>query len=103
MRKDYEALLARLGELEDARDLAAALAAPPESFLPAKAVERLLAGESPVRVWREQRGMKASELAAAAGVSRSYLSEIESGRKTGSAKALAAIARVLSVTVDDLI
>ena len=41
-------------------------------------------GESPVRVWREMRGMKAADLAAAVDVSRSYLSAIERGAKQGS-------------------
>ena len=72
-----------------------------ESF-PVDVVDRLLAGENPVRVYRNHRGMKQGDLAAA-GVHPVYLSQIETGRRTGSTRTLAAIAEALGVTVDDLI
>src|SRR5690606_40899408 len=46
--------------------------------------------------------MKAIELARAAGMSAPYLSEIETGKKDGTFRTMAAIARVLSVSLDDL-
>jgi len=73
-----------------------------ESF-PAEVADRLLAGENPVRVYRSHRGMKQGDLAAAAGVHPVYISQIETGKRTGSAKTLAAIAGALGVAVDDLI
>ncbi|MDE0332776.1 MAG: helix-turn-helix transcriptional regulator [Nitrospinae bacterium] len=73
-----------------------------ESF-PARVADRLLAGENPVRVYRTHRGMKQGDLAAAAGIHPVYLSQIETGKRTGSAKTLAAIAGALGVAVDDLI
>ena len=73
-----------------------------ESF-PASVADRLLAGENPVRVYRNHRGMKQGELAAAAGIHPVYLSQIETGKRTGSAKTLSAIAGALCVSVDDLI
>ena len=73
-----------------------------ESF-PAEVADRLLAGENPVRVYRSHRGMTQGELAAAAGVHPVYISQIETGKRTGSAKTLAAIAGALGVAVDDLI
>ena len=79
-----------------------ALAEGGESF-PADFVDRLLAGENPVRAYRSHRGMTQGELAAAAGVHPVYLSQIETGKRTGSAKTLAAIAEALGVAVDDLI
>ncbi|MCY4383698.1 MAG: helix-turn-helix transcriptional regulator [Nitrospinae bacterium] len=72
-----------------------------ESF-PVDVAGRLLAGENPVRVYRNHRGMKQGDLAAA-GVHPVYLSQIETGRRTGSTRTLAAIAEALGVTVDDLI
>ena len=65
--------------------------------------ERITRGEHPVRVWREHRGMKASALARRAGVADSYLSDIEHGKKPGSAKTLAAIARALDIGVDEIV
>lgn len=73
-----------------------------ESF-PAEVVDRLLAGRNPIRVYRDHRGMTQGALAAAAGLHPVYLSQIETGKRTGSARTLAAIAEALGVTVDDLI
>ena len=47
--------------------------------------------------------MTQGALAAAAGIHPVYLSQIETGKRTGSAKTLAAIAESLGVTVDELI
>ncbi len=73
-----------------------------ESF-PAEVVDRLLVNENPIRVYRDHRGMTQGALAAAAGIHPVYLSQIETGKRSGSAKTLAAIAETLGVTVDDLI
>ena len=73
-----------------------------ESF-PATVVDRLLAGENPVRVYRDHRRLTQKQLAEAAGINPVYLSQIETGRRTGSAKTLSSIAGALDVEVDDLI
>ena len=73
-----------------------------ESF-PMEVVDLLLAGQNPVRVYRRHRRMSQAELAAAAGINSLYLSQIERGKRSGSAKTLAAIAQALDVTVDDLL
>ncbi len=106
-RAEYEALRRRIEALEDALDsklLAdAARTNVAGDYLPARLVKRMLGGEHPVRVWREHRSLTAGALAAAAGVAPAYLSEIETGKKPGSVKALGALARVLAVAVDDLV
>ena len=71
--------------------------------VPAEVVERLLAGEQPTRVWREHRGLSLRRLADAAGISSPMLSEIETGKKDGSIRTLARVARALGVDVDDLL
>ena len=71
-------------------------------YLPIELVQRLSAGEHPVRVWRAHRGLTLKALAAAAGVAPSYLSEIETRRKPGSFATLAKIAAALRITLDDL-
>jgi DNA-binding Xre family transcriptional regulator len=71
-------------------------------FLPAALVDRMIAGESPVRVWREHRGLTAAELAAAAGLSAAYVSQIETGSRAGTTKTLQALAEALSVELDDI-
>jgi transcriptional regulator with XRE-family HTH domain len=47
--------------------------------------------------------MAAGELAMAAGMSQSYLSQIESGKRQGSVDTLKRIAAVLAVSLDDLV
>ena len=67
------------------------------------AAKRLLDGESPVRIWREKRGMTQRALATAAAIPAGYLSEIESRRKPGSVAADRALATALAVPMEDLV
>ena len=90
-------------EVMDAAVMRRVLDDPDQEWVPADLVRRIAAGENAVRVWREYRGMKAGELAAAAGIVGSYLSAIENGKKPGSIKALKAIAGALDVTIEDLV
>ena len=73
-----------------------------ESF-PIEVSDRLMAGESPISVYRSYRGMTQHALAEAAGINTVYLSQIETGKRSGSTRTLAALAKALDVTVDDLI
>lgn len=100
-------LARRVEELEAERDalelrLARREAAGQER-VPAAVVRRLAAGENPVRVWREHRGMTQRALAAAANISAPMMNEIEAGKKEGSIRTLFAIARALRVDLDDLV
>jgi DNA-binding XRE family transcriptional regulator len=95
---------------EDAEDIRAANAALRElengtdEAVPAEVAQRLLAGtEHPLRIWREHRGLTQEALAAQAGVGKSYLSQIEAGKKTGSAQILRTLARILRVDMNDLL
>ena len=70
---------------------------------PIDVADRILAGENPVQVFRNHRKMTQRELAAAAGITPLYLSQIETGKRGGSTKVLSAIAKALSVGLDDLV
>ena len=59
-------------------------------------------GESPVKLWREERKLTQQELAEQAGISKPYLSQIETGKRQGTLETLAAIARALAVPLDVL-
>lgn len=109
-RTEYEALLARVEDAEDAAAVAEHLARA-ESLGPEAAradalsvdlVERLIAGESPIRVWRRHRKFKQSELAKVTGNSVTLLNEMEAGTKRGSIETLKKFARALNVTSEDL-
>ena len=64
--------------------------------------DRFLAGENPGKVYRNLRGLTQTQLAGAVNINADYLSQIETGKRTGSIKTLAAIANALNVAVDDL-
>lgn len=105
-RAEYERLLEAAEELEDIAALDAAnarLAAGKDELVPAAFANRIIDGESPVRVYRELRGLSVSELARQSGVNRVQIMDIESGRKTGSVATVAKLARALRVDVDDLV
>ena len=100
----------RLLELaEDAADAAALqraarhLARREEETIPAAIVDRLLAGESPVRVWRGHRGLTAAALAARIGVTPAHVSKIESGKGEPSMGLLRKLSVALEVELDLLV
>lgn len=95
---DYERLL-------DQADIAEARAIQEAGGekLTAEMVKRLVAGENPIRVWREHRGMTSRDLATKAELSAAYISEIETGKKDGSISAVRRIAEALGVEIDDLV
>ena len=99
---EYQALVAAAEDSIDRAALDEIDADPREEDLPEALVHRIVGGENPTRVWREHRGMKGTELAAAAGIAQSYLSQIEGGKRQGSIGALSAIAAALGVTLDDI-
>ena len=74
-----------------------------EELIPATVVDRLLDGDNPVRVWREYRGLTATDLAKACGVTAAAISQIESGKRKSSVTLLKKIARTLNVDLDSLI
>lgn len=96
---EYEDLVDRLDEARDATDLDALRAEP---RLPASTFDRILDGANPVMVLREYRDLSKAELARRAGISHAYLQNIEKGRRAGTFKVMATIARVLDVDLEDL-
>ena len=90
--------------LADVRDYDAAIEriAAGEELIPAEVVYALLDGGNPIRVWREYRGSSQAQLAAKAGISASYLSQLESGKRDGTVEILSTLAAELGVALDDL-
>lgn len=105
--EEYLQLLELAEDTKDAMDAHRAmeeLRAGEDEAIPAEIVDRLLSSEEhPLKVWREYRGLTQEGLGQAAGVGKSYISQIEAGRKTGSAKLLKALAGALNVDIDDLL
>jgi DNA-binding XRE family transcriptional regulator len=102
---DYLRLLEAFEDKADAAVVAEfheAYRAGREFLVPAEILRRELAGESPIKLWRDHRGLTQQELADRAGISKPYLSQIESGKRQGTVETLAAIARALEVPLDVL-
>ena len=104
-RAEFEAMRERLEDMADvaaANEIMGAVADGTEAILPAEFVDRMLAGESPVRLWREHREISQSELARRSGIHRVNLGHIEAGRRGTSVETLKRLAEALDVTMDDL-
>ena len=105
-RRSWNRILDRMDDLADRaalREFHAAGKAGRADALPMALYRRIRAGEHPVRVWREHRGLGLNALARASGVNASYLSEIENGAKPGSAAAFKKLAAALAVDMDQLV
>ncbi|MFP4314470.1 MAG: helix-turn-helix domain-containing protein [Alphaproteobacteria bacterium] len=75
-----------------------------DASLPSDILDALTAAQdSPVKIIRKHRGFTQEELAIAAGISRSYLTEIETGTKEGSLRTMKALALALKVDLNALV
>lgn len=105
-RADFEALTEML---EDAADIEALLQAKAaiergeDELIPLELSKAILTGKNPVLAFRGYRGLSQQTLAREAGISASYLSEIENGRKPGSLDAMIRLAGVLRVPLESLL
>jgi DNA-binding XRE family transcriptional regulator len=98
-RREYDALMAQLGD-EDAEDRMTLLIAAETRGgepLPKPVSQAVLSGEGLLKSLRQWRGMTQAELSKAAGMGQGYLSELESGMKSGSAETLEKLALALNV------
>ena len=110
-KRDWKALIAFLEDIEDRAAMDAVLAHEAKvgkevarrDYLTGDEMKRILDDESPVKVWREKRGLTQRELAEQAAVSPSYLAEIETGKMPGSAVALRKLSRVLAIPMENLL
>lgn len=105
-RKDYEGLVAKAQEADEdfgtARLVARArkeiIAGMP--LIPKDVVNRIAGGENALRVFREWRGKTQIYISHKTNIGQGYISDLESGRRKGTAAALKKIADVLKVPLD---
>ncbi len=105
-RDEYARLCEAAEDLDDLRayDRAKAdLDAGEDELLPEEAVRRIVAGESPLRIYRELRSYTQEELGARSGVNRVQIADIEAKRKSGSLATVKKLAGALGVQIDDLV
>ena len=74
-----------------------------EELFPIEVADRLLMGDNAIRVYRDYRGLTQKQLAEKASFNAVYLSQLERGQRTGSARTLTTLAKALGVAVDALL
>ena len=105
-RKDYEALAAKAREADEdvgtarlvaraRREIAAGM-----PLIPKEVVDRISAGENALRAFRKWRGKTQLYISQKTNIGQGYISDLESGRRKGTAAALKKIADVLNVPLD---
>ncbi len=105
-RADYEALLERADrEAEDADDIAMydackAALAEGDVLLPQAVSDAILRGDSRLKAIRKWRGHTQFDLHVKTDISQGYLSDLESGRRSGTPETIAKLAQVLDVPVE---
>lgn len=103
---EYKALKLATEDLADlsAYDRAmAAITRGDDELIPAEYAKRLIVDESPVRVWRELRGLTQMALSATSGVNHVQIADIGADRKSGSVETIRKLAYALGVAIDDLV
>ena len=108
-RAEYEALVERAehadNEAEDAADVATYDARKTELaaggvVLPPEVSAAVLRGDSRLKAIRKWRDETQLHLEFKTGISQGYLSDLESGRRTGTAETIAKLAQALNVPVE---
>jgi DNA-binding XRE family transcriptional regulator len=100
--EDYKMLIDTLEDAEDIEAVRAAKISNQRTY-PAEVVFKTLEGKSPILAYREYFGLTQQQLADKIGISRVMISDIESGKKSGSIKTIKQIAKIFDVDVDMLI
>jgi antitoxin component HigA of HigAB toxin-antitoxin module len=90
-------------DAEDAAAYAAAVAGDDGIRYPAAVAMAMAEGTHPVKAWREHRGLTQQALADAAGVSKPFVSQIEGGKRAGTAATLRKLAVALGVPMAALV
>jgi len=86
----YDAAKSRIEEGED-------------EIIPFEIVERRVAGENPLKIWREYRRLTQEKLAKKSKVSRPMIAAIETGHKKGGIATLKKLAAALGVGLENLV
>lgn len=103
--QEFNALVKNAEMLADVRAydaIKAAIESGAEELIPFSIVTRRVAGESPVKIWREHRKLTQEALSAASGVSRGMIAAVESGHKQAGIGSLKKLAKALGCEIENL-
>ncbi len=103
--EEYERLLEELEERQELADAQVAERQRAEGceYLPSEMVNRIMNGESALRVWRQYRGLSAAELGKTVGVVASHITHLENGTRSGKPLLWRSLATALSADIDDIL
>ncbi len=108
-RQEYEALVAKAAEADEDIGTARLVArarkeiAAGAAVIPKAVVDRIAKGENALRVLREWRDVPQLYLSFKTDIGQGYLSDLENGRRKGTAEVWKRIAKVLNVPLDLLV
>ncbi|MGR9013119.1 MAG: helix-turn-helix transcriptional regulator [Gammaproteobacteria bacterium] len=73
-----------------------------EELISLEILQRLIAGQSKIKVWREYRGLTQSDLSKRVGIAQSMISQLESGKCVGTLALFNALVKALNLEQNDL-
>jgi DNA-binding XRE family transcriptional regulator len=73
-----------------------------EEYIPAELLDRILGGESALRVWRKYRGLTQQDLAERANTTNATISRMEDGKQLGNLEVWRSAAKTLNLSVEDI-
>ena len=104
--REYIKIQELMDDIEDRKDIekyVQAMESGEEQNIPGEVTFAILEGVHPIRAWREYRQITIRELAKRAGITSSYLSQIETGKRNPTIDTLKSIAEALGIDVEILI
>ena len=104
--QDFKKIQEALEDTEDIKEIEdnlKAISDGTEMTVPGEVTFAILDGISPIRAWRDYKGIKMNELAKKVGISSSYLSQIENGKRNPTIGTLKLLAKELEINIDMLI
>lgn len=104
--KDYEMMANLRADFEDNLAIAEAkltIERGEDELLPLAMMEKLLSGQSRLKIWRNYRGLTASELSQRTGISVSVISKIEHNKQAIDVPKLKKLATALNLEFEDLL
>lgn len=103
-RRDWEGLLDQIDDQQDRKAIAVSERnlADRVTFTAEETRRMVLDDVAALTILRERKGLTQAALAVSAGISKTYLNEIEKGKKPGSVEAIKKLAVALDVPMDVL-
>ncbi|RLB34664.1 MAG: XRE family transcriptional regulator [Deltaproteobacteria bacterium] len=104
--REYIKIQELIDDIEDRKDIekyVQAIESGEDQNIPGEVTFAILEGIHPIRAWREYRQITVRELAKRAGITSSYLSQIETGKRNPTIDTLKSIAEALGIDVEILI